>query len=60
MSIVILGISIMINSKYNPFKDQAMPLIIVFWLLITFIGIWLVQKIAYGVDIDQWRTKYGY
>lgn len=50
----------MINSKYNPFKDQAMPLIIVFWLLITFIGIWLVQKIAYGVDIDQWRTKYGY
>ena len=49
----------MINSKYNPFKDQAMPLIIVFWLLITFIGIWLVQKIAYGVDIDQLRTKYG-
>lgn len=52
MSLVIIGLSIMINSNYNPFKDSAMVLVLIFWSLFIILAIWLVKKLAYKLDID--------
>lgn len=55
MILVMLGISIMISSTYNPFNDQATSLIIIFWCIFTITSIWLIQKLGYWLNIDNWR-----
>lgn len=55
MILVMLGISIMISSAYNPFIDQATIPVTLFWLVFTISSIWLIQKIGYKLNIDNWR-----
>lgn len=55
MILVMLGISIMISSAYNPFIDQAAIPVTLFWLIFTISSIWLIQKIGYKLNIDNWR-----
>lgn len=59
MVFVILGISTMINAKYNPFKDSAISLVVMFWVIFTLSSIWIIQKLAYRFNIDGWRNFDG-
>lgn len=54
MILVIMGISIMINVKYNPFKDVAAFLILLFWYCFVNTIIWLGQAIGYKINLDGW------
>ncbi len=52
---IIIGISIMINSNYNPFKDIAMTVVAVFWVGFVVGFVWFVQKVGYVLNIDDWK-----
>lgn len=54
MILVMLGLSIMINVSYNPFKDIAVTLVLFFWYCFTIASIWLIQRLAYKFNIDGW------
>jgi len=56
MIFVILGVSIMINVSYNPFKDVAALLIVVFWYCFINCFIWLGQTIGYKLNLDGWAS----
>lgn len=46
----------MINAKYNPFKDTAISLVVLFWVTFTLSSIWVLQKLGYQFNIDGWRN----
>lgn len=52
---IILGINVMINNGYHPFKDLGAVLIMFFWAFIAISSIWLLQTIAYKLNIDGWK-----
>lgn len=54
MILVMLGLSIMINVYYNPFKDIAVSFVLLFWCCFTIASIWLIQILAYKFNIDGW------
>lgn len=54
MILVMLGLSIMINVYYNPFKDIAVSFVLLFWCCFTIASIWLIQSLAYKFNIDGW------
>lgn len=55
MLLVLLGISILINVNYNPFKDLGAFLIILFWVVIIQICIFLSQYCAKLFNIWGYR-----
>jgi hypothetical protein len=55
MVLVMLGITIMINAKYNPFQDSTVSLVALFWFFFVISAIWIIKKAAYKFNIDGWR-----
>lgn len=55
MVLVMLGFSILIDCKHNPFNDTATGPVVLFWLAFTVLCIWLIQKLAYCLNIDNWK-----
>ena len=54
MILVMLGISILMNSEYNPFKDVVIILIFIFWYCFVRFLIWLIQSLARKLNVDSW------
>lgn len=55
MVFIIIGISIMINSSYNPFKDIAMTVVALFWCGFVVTLIWFVQRVGFLINVDNWK-----
>ena len=55
MVTLMLAINVIINNNYNPFKDISAILIIAFWGFVTIVSIWLIQTIAYRLNLDGWK-----
>ena len=51
MILIMLGLSIMMNVSYNPFKDVATIPIILFWYMFLIFFIWFLKQCALKVNL---------